>query len=410
MRFRPLLVATLALGALAAPAGAQDRPITNEVVDKLITGLAAEKPELDKVGAQLAELDTKIAEFRKCYADLETAAKAAGRDLGGISGRVAVRAKCGASNDEGMREDLSKLLENPEKIGARAAGMNQKEYGTTKELATMYVEGSRSFAPASLEVLNARATDLANALGLPLATAQSSGGGRSGGGGGGMLGGMLANTIGARFTAEMTWIYVNYLWSLMYMSGATMFESAYQPGQLTRWEIVDASQPDQKMVLERAMFRRDADKSEWWRIKAIMITPQRTDTMTLESQFKPLDETGTTMQVVRMRGKMPGQAQGEEMAVPQNLQTLAPTAFSMKPTPESLAGATVGTESISAGGTTYSAKHVRFGSAGGSTEWWLADNAPGGVVKVQYSGTDASQKWTMSMVAAGDGAKSELGL
>jgi hypothetical protein len=89
------------------------------------------------------------------------------------------------------------------------------------------------------------------------------------------------------------------------------------------------------------MFRRDADKSEWWRIKMVSVTPESTDTLTLESQFKPLDETGTTMQVVRMRGKMPGQTQGEEMAVPQNLQTLAPTAFSMKPTAESIAGATV---------------------------------------------------------------------
>jgi hypothetical protein len=414
MGFRSLFLATVALGAFASAASAQDRPITNEVVDKLIAGLAAEKPELDKVGDQLTALDEKIAAFQRCYDEMATAARAAGRDLGGISGRVAVRAKCGASNADGMREDRSKLLENPEKVGARAAGMNQKEYGTTKELATMYVGGSRSFAPASLEVLSARATDLANALGMALASADSGGGGGGGRRGAGAgLGGILGGALGGlgMMTMDMTWAYVGYLWGLMYMSGATMFEKPYEPGQWTRWEIVDSSQPDQKLVLERAMFRRDADKTEWWRIKTIMISPESTDTINLESQFKPLDETGTTMQVVRMRGKLPGQPEAQEMIVPEHLTTLSPNgAFPMRPTAESLAGATVGTESISAGGTSYSARHVRFGGAGGSTEWWLSDTAPGGVVRVQRTGQSADEKWTMNMVGAGSGAKSELGL
>jgi hypothetical protein len=53
---------------------------------------------------------------------------------------------------------------------------------------------------------------------------------------------------------------------------------------------------------------------------------------------------------------------------------------------------------------------VKFGASGGNMEWWLADNAPGTVVKVQYSGQQADQKWTMQMVDAGSGAKSELGV
>jgi hypothetical protein len=43
-------------------------------------------------------------------------------------------------------------------------------------------------------------------------------------------------------------------------------------------------------------------------------------------------------------------------------------------------------------------------------EWWLADKAPGGVVKIQYAGQGPDEKWTMNMVGAGAGAKSELGL
>jgi hypothetical protein len=89
---------------------------------------------------------------------------------------------------------------------------------------------------------------------------------------------------------------------------------------------------------------------------------------------------------------------------------LSMSAFPMKPTKESVAGATVGTESVSVGGKSYSAKHVKFGATGGNMEWWLAENAPGTVVKVQRTGQEADDKWTMLMVGSGSGAKSELGV
>ena len=196
----------------------------------------------------------------------------------------------------------------------------------------------------------------------------------------------------------------------MYMSGATMFEVPYTPGQWTTWEIADASEPDQKLVLERALLSREADKSEWWRIKTIMASPDATDTITIESQFKPMDKAGIMMQVVRMRGRMPGDTEGKELIVPQQFSMLGAAAFPFKPTPESVAGATVGTESISAGSGTFSAKHVKFGAGGGSMEWWIAADAPGGVVHVQFTGNDADQKWTMQMTGSGSGAKSELGV
>jgi hypothetical protein len=235
-----------------------------------------------------------------------------------------------------------------------------------------------------------------------VASGSSSGGGGGGGGGGG-----LAGMLGMRmFTPDMTWAYVGYLWGIMYMSGATMFETPYQPGQWTSWEIIDSSQPDQKLILERALIRREADKSEWWRIKTITVSSESSDTITLESQFKPMDEQGLMMQVVRMRGKMPGDAEGKELIVPQQFAMLGAMAFPFKPTPESVAGATIGTESIRG----FSSRHVRFGAGQGAMEWWLADDAPGGVVKVQFTGESDDEKWFMDMTGSGSGATSELGI
>jgi hypothetical protein len=411
MTFRPLPLTAAALLALAltlvpgTASAQQQMSLTDEIIVAFLKGHEAEKPELAKVETQIDELETKLTDFRKCLKDLQDVAKAAGKDLGGISGRVAIRAKCGASNADGFLKDRAKLLEQPEKVGAAAAGMKTKDYAMVKELSEMFLYGSRAYPDGSLKALEARASDLSTALGI--ARAQVASGGGAGGRSGGGFGGLGAHGMGGMFTADMTWAYVGYLWGIMYMSGATMFEQPYQAGQWTNWEITDATQPDEKLVLERALLSRAADKSEWWRVKTIMKSAEHTDTITLESQFKPMDESGMVMQVVRMRGKMPGDTEGKELIVPQQFSMLGASAlFPFKPTPESVAGATVGTETI--GG--FSSKHVKFGAGQGSMEWWLADQAPGGVAKVQFTGQDADEKWTMLMTGSGNGAQSELGV
>src|SRR5438128_9226367 len=108
MTRRPFVLAfltALALGVFASSARAQNASITDEIITHFLTGVAAEKPELAKVGDQLAAMDQKIAAFRKCYKDMADAARAAGKNLGGIAGKIAVRAKCGASDADGMMKD-----------------------------------------------------------------------------------------------------------------------------------------------------------------------------------------------------------------------------------------------------------------------------------------------------------------
>lgn len=400
---RSALLTALMLCATFASASAQGPSFSEQSLDQFLTGLEAERVELDKVGPQLTEIDDKLTKFRECSGLL----KEAGGGKTGLAAKVAMKAKCGATSEDGFLKDRAKLLEQPEKTGASAAGMKRGDYAHMKERVTGYVNGQRNFSDAELKALAARADKLASALGMTLAKASSED--RGGGG----IGNRIGKAIGGQmrmFTPDMTWAYVSYLWGVMYMSGATMFESPYKPGQWTRWEIRDSQQENTRLVLERALLSREADGSEWWRIKSINITPESSDTITLESLFKKLDESGIAMQVVRMKGKLPGDTEGKELMVPQHLSMLSMTAFPFKPTDESIAGATVGTDAVKVGGASYSAKHVKFGAGGGNMEWWLAGNAPGGVVRVQFSGQQKDEKWTMEMVDAGTGAKSELGI
>ena len=394
MRFRSLLPAVAAMFIVVPAAHAQT--ITEEVLAAFIKGREAEQPALDKVGAELEALDEKIKEFRSC-------AEIINETMSGLKAKVALKAKCGATSVDGMLKERAKLLAAPEKIGADAAGMDLRRYVKVKESVTMYLAGDRAFAEAELAAFARHASTLSNVMGLPLAKASGNAGG------GGVVGRAVSNALGRIYTPDMAWAYVGYLWSTLYMSGATMFESSYQPGQWTQWEITDASEPDRKMMLERALISREADKSEWWRIKTITVTPEATDTIILESLFKPLDEEGLNMQVVRMRGKLPGDTEGKELMVPEYLTMLSMKAFPMKPTKESVEGATVGTENVKVGSKSFSAKHVKFGAGHGNMEWWLADQAPGTVVKVQFTGRE-DEKWTMQMVDSGSGAKSELGV
>ena len=116
-------------------------------------------------------------------------------------------------------------------------------------------------------------------------------------------------------------------------------------------------------------------------------------------------------QLVRVRAKLPGQ-EANELMVPQAFAMLSLlSVFPMKPTPESVEGATVGNERVGQ----FDARQVRFATGGGAIEWWLADSAPGGWVR--FRNTEPKEDdvktpgtYTIQMVDSGAGAKSVLGV
>ena len=116
-------------------------------------------------------------------------------------------------------------------------------------------------------------------------------------------------------------------------------------------------------------------------------------------------------QLVRMRGKFPGQTEAQELLVPEQWGMWNMNgSLGMKPTKESIEGATVGTESVTTPAGTFRAKHVRFGQGNGSMDWWLDETAVGGWVKFQAFDNEKKPTYTMELIGKGIGAKSELGI
>ncbi len=225
---------------------------------------------------------------------------------------------------------------------------------------------------------------------------------------------MAGAAVSARFpdmwTPDMSAVYVNYLFSVAFHSGSyTVSEADYQPGEWTRWRLAETGDEGRPSELERAFLARTDEGREWWRVKYVIDDGESVDSLTVEMLFDR--ESG---EVLRMRGKMPGEEQAKEMPVEEGTYNyVQPT----KLTPESVEGATVGVESVGVPAGTFQARHIRYGGmAGGTLDWWLNDDVPGHMVKYSRStGESATEgpdryNWTLELLEYGTDATSELGV
>lgn len=412
MRIRSAFAHLALLTLLVAPQLHAQRVIdlTSDLLDRFLKGADAEQVALGSSEDQLKELDAKLKAFRECKKNFDLVSGAGGKT--GLAARIALRAKCGASDEDGIMKDRNKLTEGPSKEGAKVAGMKTNDYVALKDRITEYMHGDRNgFSQAGLDLLKSRESDLSKALGMPVTqpvTLASLMGGSGNSRGGRMSG---------AWTTDYAWIYIGELFAMQYSSGAAMFEEDYKPGEWTKWSMTDSGNKDESQTLERAFLAMQPDSSEWWRMKTISVykdgNKQVADTVILEALYKPTSEW--TREVVRMRAKLPGNKDAQEMLVPQGMGMISYNGalFGTRPTKESIEGATIATaEKVTTKAGAFTAKHVRFGAGGGNLDWWLSKEAPGGWVKFTGRSDSGDDKdiYTMELIAKGTGAKSELGV
>jgi hypothetical protein len=416
---RAFMTAAILLFAAAVPApvNAQVREITEEFVDLLLRAFSAEQAELEKVSTQLGEVDDKIRKFNECKALLEAAGDVSGSRMGGLAARAAIRARCGASDTDGFNRDRQKIVEGPEKVALDMLRLRSADYSRLKDRITGYFQTGSGFNAAEAALLSARRTDFASAMRTSFAS-YAGGGDSRGGGGRGLRG------VRSTWTMDYAWEYIGHMFQIMYISGASIFEKPYQPGQWTEWEIVsrdtrynDDNRPaadlESRQTIERAFLGLTEDGGEWWRFTSVDHYEengvQKADTVILESLFKPMNEY--MKQLARVRARLPGQ-DANELMVPQHFAMLSMlSVFPMKPTEESVRGATIGNERIG----NFDARHVRFAAGSGNLEWWIADDAPGGWVRfrsTEQKDSDVREPgtYTVQMSRSGSGAKSLLGV
>lgn len=392
---RRFVTVASALTLLAAPVAAQDVPLSTDVLDRYVTAHDKEREEIAALDPQLREIDQKIRRFRECKLAFEAAGSATRSRLGGLAARAGIRARCGANNEDEIEREKTTLRTQATARAAQAGNFTVPVFSRLRvRLERIYAYGDRAGLSApELEAVNARRERFASIFGGGTAVADAIA----------AVGGGAGRPMPGQWTADVSWAYIGALFGMVYGTGANVFDQSYQPGQWTRWEMRGADDDD-KQTVERAFLSKAEDGNEWWRFKTIA----GNDTIVLEALFK--NSGDGVQELVRMRGKMPGEREANELMVPEQMTMVRSLGmFGARPTKESVDGATVGTESVTTPAGTFSAKRVRFGGMGGRQEWWLSETVPGGWVQYTVTPEEGKGSFRMVLTAHGSGATSELG-
>lgn len=213
------------------------------------------------------------------------------------------------------------------------------------------------------------------------------------------IGAAAVSRISSTTSPGMAALYINHLFAIGLHSGTyALEERPYEPGEWTRWSMDDYG--DSNVEMERAFLGRTPEGNEWWRVK---YTDRSDDggEIILEGLFSPGRE-----ELLRLRALMPLDEEPSELPVEEGaIEYNAPVQL----TGESLAGATVGTETIHVPAGTFEARRVRYGTGAGTAEWWLSDRVPGSLVRYMSRLPDGESA-TVELREHGRGATSELGV
>jgi hypothetical protein len=171
-------------------------------------------------------------------------------------------------------------------------------------------------------------------------------------------------------------------------------QKGYKPGEYTKFEWT--MEGEDSIVLERAYLKEQDDSRQWWRVS----WADAQGTWIWEALIDPASGT-----MVRMRAR---DADGNEGEVP-----VSGEAVYMPPaelTQESVQGATVGKEKVTVPAGTFQTDHVVFmaPTGEGQSEFWLAPQVPGGVVKYLISRKGEGTVWTSELVEYGKQADTVL--
>lgn len=220
-------------------------------------------------------------------------------------------------------------------------------------------------------------------------------------------GAMIVARFPDTWTTQWTNLYTGYLFNIAFGAGNySVTEDAYAPGEYTRWQMLENDEPTGAYI-RRAFLARTDEGNEWWHVT--YENAETDEAIILEGLFSPNQE-----ELLRLRGQFPGE-EAKEMPVEEGTYGYTqPRTLS----PESIEGATVGTETISVPAGSFEAQHVRYGTPGATLEWWMDDDVPGALVKYLRradSGSDDAERstpasWVVELESYGDDAESELGV
>lgn len=236
---------------------------------------------------------------------------------------------------------------------------------------------------------------------------------------GNRIGDAIADHMLSKLGPEMMRAYSLGLFQILFYQGGYSFQfSGYEPGDYTRW---DARGLDQGDWFEKALLKREADGSEWWRVES-----RGTDDdgkpieLIIEALFGPENEGGGR-KILRMRAKYPHKESAQEVPVRESDGETWSISTANTLTKESAEGMKVGSETIKTPAGNFETVHLRTSNlvTESALNWWVAEKSdvPGRVVQYSQDSVDedsaegkAKQVYKVTLLKYGqDATTSKLG-
>ena len=196
-------------------------------------------------------------------------------------------------------------------------------------------------------------------------------------------------------------IMVNYAPVVFYYAFSTggywIWLENLKPGDWVKFDIKTGEPSSPNMTIEKAFLKVVEDGKQWWRVTYTADV----DTLIYEVLFSP-----DMSSILRVRAKATGDTAPSELPVTENMGYAQP----LKLTKESIEGATVGFEQVTVPAGTFTARHVKYGvpGGGGTLEWWLVEDVPGGVIKYRITDPEGKLVVEALLESYGSGATTIL--
>lgn len=205
-----------------------------------------------------------------------------------------------------------------------------------------------------------------------------------------------ANKGGGSLPHNIITSYTKMTLALGFNGGAFVLQDQpFVAGEYVRWNIGDGKPA--VILVERARLHDDANKNQWWKIKATF--PGTPDPILLELLLPP-DHS----KALRIFAKYPGEP-ARDVDIAEYGALVAPFKLDHK----ALQAAKMAPESVTVPAGTFAAKRYTLAHNGrGHVDIWAVDKVPGGFVKQMMFGDGDRQVSTHELVAHGKDAASEL--